>query len=1533
MLAIKKIKIQNISIAILALICVSITSQSHAQISNVSTPLESTCTDGSGGTCTVTWQSITTVLHGYDILGENSSGQTGVLVTFVPYTDGTESHGGWTIPDGPFWQGSFKILVREITGPDGNGGYIYNGQEGYSSTFTITRIPYIDFDIHPGGVYHPEETLPVDYTTNDGTVTAKLKRISNGALTTISVTNEEGTIPIGQAEGDYKLQLSGSTVTEESNTFRIEPKRVTVTYPYDGLVFEQGAKPVIRWSDNFNASGSNPTFTIEVKDGSTTWVLSSNATGTSYEWEMPTDFHLDNDFRVYVEDNGTSIEDVQSGTFTIEEPNPEAFTLNTAKSTTIKTPISTESQITSLAVDDKFESIGYVDGMGRMRQGLTLKASPNQKDVVTHHAYGSTGEKTTEYLPFIEASGNGNYVPFALDEQQDYYCNTGSCIAQAANVTANSHPYSRTILEKSPLQTVLEQGAPGQDWQPDMNKTLEFDHTSNSSGQDIIRWTVNSSGNPKGNGYYSVNLIAISKTTDENGKESYVYTDREGKEILKEGFVDTNTPVRTYYVYDDIGNLRFIIPPEAVDEISTSSTIELTAVHTIRTTWITEMKYDGYNRVIEKEIPEADPVYTVYDKFGRVALTQDGNMRANNEWFFTKYDIRGRAIMTGTYVESDVTRQSLSGMQDYLDGWTGDTWEDRTSTNYSTQHGYTFQTFPNTLSQSVIWSVTYYDDYDFNNDGTADESFAANTEFTALTGNNRSAHEADITRLNGMVTGSKTRILRPRQVFENDNGEYGVGHATEADSVYYIGTSSTGYSITLKPGFKSYPGQKIVIGSSNIQIPATVMDNYTQGEWLEGVTFYDKYGRTIYTKSTNHLGGEDKSWTLYHFDGEVERTKQTHIVSGATTTIRTRYEYDHNGRITAEYHQTNSETEVRIAEYAYNELGQLVTKGMSNQGNFGANLQTLDYTYHVRGWLESVNNPDNLGADLFAYKLYYDTIPTNGQSLANYNGNIISMDWANVLNGSTERNRYDYSYDGLNQLTQGNLSYRYNGAWETNFSPWNTWYSYDLNGNIKTLKRQGEKDINDYPIELDDLTYSYSGNQIESISDAYGDDPSGFVDGTSNAVEYFYDSNGNMTSDDNKGIANIRYNQMNLPEVITFTSGHEIVFLYDAAGTKLSKTTYPSGGSGVSTDYVGGFVYTDNTLNFFAFSEGRVRKDGSTYNYEFDLKDHLGNVRATFDVNYGGGYVARLLQADSYYPFGLKMPGLSYVASGSDENKFTYNGKELEDEFGLDWYHYGARFYDPTIGRWWVIDPLDEFNSPYSYVGSNPLLYTDPDGMASNPIFSSRDGSYLGTDSRGYEGEAIFMDDDYFFQGMDHELAASVGTFMSDFNWTGSQEFMNSFLWEFEDMKYSQFMGLDPTVYAKKTADNFYFDVQGQGAVQDVTFETVSLFTGLGALGRMVVTKFSTQATTSGTTALVSRYGPHTAQRMAEYKLTDGMLSATLKHGVKYYDPKNNSLMYILREGLASGKSIAVATNPQTFFIKTVMTGTKVVKNRFIPVQ
>jgi RHS repeat-associated protein len=83
--------------------------------------------------------------------------------------------------------------------------------------------------------------------------------------------------------------------------------------------------------------------------------------------------------------------------------------------------------------------------------------------------------------------------------------------------------------------------------------------------------------------------------------------------------------------------------------------------------------------------------------------------------------------------------------------------------------------------------------------------------------------------------------------------------------------------------------------------------------------------------------------------------------------------------------------------------------------------------------------------------------------------------------------------------------------------------------------------------------------------------------------------------------------------------------------------------------------------------------------------------------------------------FGLTIENLSTPISPESSNRLTYNGKEFDKE--LNWYHYGARFYDPQVGRWWNVDAADEFYSPYIYVGNMPIRLIDPDGnMSGNPF-------------------------------------------------------------------------------------------------------------------------------------------------------------------------------------------------------------------------
>ena len=400
--------------------------------------------------------------------------------------------------------------------------------------------------------------------------------------------------------------------------------------------------------------------------------------------------------------------------------------------------------------------------------------------------------------------------------------------------------------------------------------------------------------------------------------------------------------------------------------------------------------------------------------------------------------------------------------------------------------------------------------------------------------------------------------------------------------------------------------------------------------------------------------------------------------------------------------------------------------------------------------------------DLFSFKINYDQVENPvGNVTALYNGNISETYWRTA--SSNIKRSYGYEYDNLNRLT--NAIYLKSDA---QTDAYNEALTYDANGNILTLARNGNYDIAPPTIEIDKLNYtydSYNVNRLIKVTDLTNS-PLGFSDGANNANEYEYDGHGNMIRDDNKGITAITYNHLNLPTQITFsgTTTRKINYFYSAVGAKQKKVV-TDGTVITTTDYLNGFQYQNNVLEFFPHAEGYVKYTEGYFNYVFNYTDHLGNVRLSYaqDPN---GFATRILEEtdeggspntkkrivlvrqNHYYPFGLKhtnydngtrrfMRGIGegddfpiFIAPdifGSGSYKYKYNGKELQDELGLNWYDYHARNYDPALGRWMNIDPLAEFGrrwTPYNYALNNPIYFIDPDGMRQAPNEGRNNGDY-----------------------------------------------------------------------------------------------------------------------------------------------------------------------------------------------------------------
>lgn len=992
----------------------------------------------------------------------------------------------------------------------------------------------------------------------------------------------------------------------------------------------------------------------------------------------------------------------------------QTSTKNYVKVMTARQPITSSIPLSSYgnAPTTVTTDITYYDGLGRPFQEIMKQATPNSKDLVKPYWYDAFGRSGKDGLYYEADQTNGAYRSSQYTELTNFYATPPSNEVKSVN-----YPYSQETYENSPLGRVLEHNAPGDTWRPSGfggSHTVDYLYRPNA-GDNIRLITVNNDNSQTltATSNHPNDSLWVTSTMDENGTEYEEFQDKRGLLICKKAAVGTADETKTYYVYDTYDRLTFVIPPQAVIEIGTNWS--LLNDNNFRKKWLFRYKYDDRNRMIEKQVPGAEKVEMVYDRRNRLVFVLDGNHRSIGALSSNvEYVASGTKVVTSyegkSYARAPGARIVLK------------------KPGFGASKADGFSVVKSASPYSSEWIFTKYDQ------------------------RNRPV-------MTGIKSMTETRESLQAQIDDNTLYDYAIEYVGNIGSDVF-GYDNTSFPITAESEiltvtyYDDYDfvsdftwGNKYQHTGSQSSAHGLITGGQVRllnsSNMLNSATYYDDRFRVIAVCSENYFGDTDKVVTSYISTSSplIKNIVTTHRKSGATTTVTENFTYDHRDRLLTHTHAINSNGTKTLSSNRYNEIGQLIEKDLHDDGT---PAQSIDYRYNERGWLRTINGGsgtfDDASTDKFGLELKYISAPT-----AQYNGNIGQMLWRS-LGGSevtTGGQNYQYAYDDLNRLK----SATYAGSGNHNVSN----ISYDDNGNLKTLQRN----------TIDNLTFNHDGNQLTRAEDSGNSEGFKNIISVAGAKEYHYDDNGNMVSDLNKKIGDINYNFLNLPSTIQIedVSGNAmtITYHYDALGIKHAKIV--SGPSSQTSTYIGPFHYQNNDLKFIQHTEGRALRSGTTYNYEYDLTDHLGNVRVTVDE------FGVVLQKQDYYPFGGQF---NQYTSGT-ENLYKLSGNEEQKEWIV--YDFDARFYDPWIGRFKALDPLADkrdWLTPYNYVQNNPLLRIDPTGTIDD--YFDQDGNYLGTDKAETDNVRIISREQWDLlkeidsegnETIDHDAGSSIGVIHS----------------------------------------------------------------------------------------------------------------------------------------------------------------------------
>jgi RHS repeat-associated protein len=933
------------------------------------------------------------------------------------------------------------------------------------------------------------------------------------------------------------------------------------------------------------------------------------------------------------------------------------------------TPRVATTDLSSLPDTSTCPSIQYFDGLGRPVQTVAVAATPGLTDLGATTQYDGMGRPYKTWLPVVN-NGAGAYVDPA----------NGIPSLASTSYPSESKPYSLNLYDGSPLNRVVKEYGPGANWQ-DNAKGVVHGWLTNDQATESLKvryYSVNEEDDYlQVDALYAAGQFYVDLHTDEDGNKSWTFTDKLGRMILTRTQNGTEY-CSTYYVYDDLDRLRYVLPPLASDALDTEAGSNYGIDYAPIKNYAYYYRYDAHGNCIEKKLPGAEPQYMVYDKADRLVLSQDGNQRLKNRWMFTKYDAFGRRIMSGSIIlPSSTTHASL--LSTYKNMLVTESYNGSTTT-----WGYTDTYFPS-ASRECFYEINYYDHY----------------KFLSTAG----------------IPGSRTSYMGWQSSYVLDpcfSSSSAKGMLTGTINVVTSNLAMRKYTAY----YYDKKGRVVQKNGTNYFNPAS---NYTYGTEQNSYC-YDFKGNLLHTRHRSkaiYNGPTYTEGTINEYDHAGRCTKTKHYFGSTSSAVTTSTNtYNDLGQLATKTYGSGLETQT----YSYNIRGWLKkisgdlfseelcyekrrdgnTAGLYNGNICQSSWKYLTGAIHDAGWQ---SNAAAWKSNQVNFSYTYDNL--NRMTMGGKDDDLTSFG---------EQLEYD-KHGNIKVMTRGGIVEH---GWAADgITPNHTTGAVDelvcyYNGN--QLSR-----IDDYSIS----DQTFIGGQD-------------FKDYTGEGSEYNYDRNGNMTTNLNKNISTIKYNFLNLSDTIQMGNGHMVINLYDETGDKAFTMHYTATGSTVSmpigstlmhnsvgyttasavaTMYIDNLVYEEWAIDKIQISDGLLIRSNATtastptFTYHYYLKDHLGNNRVM--LHDAGDATPVIDQVNNYYPFGME-----YGESAEDQNEVTcqnylFGGKEFERKFEVNLYDFEARAYDNM--RFTTMDPLAEKYysiSPYAYCSNNPIMHIDPTGKA-----------------------------------------------------------------------------------------------------------------------------------------------------------------------------------------------------------------------------